>query len=1022
MAFVEEYDDGVVVWEENATNDHRWNAGGLGLVSVPIEIDPYANNQSRHQDSYFGEAYGGHIVVFDTVVWGKYGYTGRTALSYHFRRDTFHPITDDIYLVGLYGRVIHIHTDWTLIDPLPEGIFIVDQGGQARPPLFPLPPTGGWDGSYMCGGGTSVLIHVYHNYTLKGCIDFVSKDTLRYEMTVETTDGVPIPFLYVEMDIRDTWSSESRRYWELVNPGLDGSYYPPRFESGVYRFMTDENGRASLDIAMPSYAVDFDFVYRVPDAGIKWSSHLGYIGLNHSIRGRLLGNVVQEIFDPAVFVNANVIGNITISTDTTWSDALYQVGNLRIADGATLTVRNSTLLMHSNRSEVIGLSEVQVFFTDIEVEAGGRLEVYNTTIVPRERNAVVQFDCAGSFSFVDSVLDRFGTFEMVDSAALVVNTRFLRAGDDGIRMERSQVDIRDSTFEDINGHSLYLRDGSSARLTNVSCAYNYRLHLKTWMYPRGGEPWHLPAIKVESSQVAIECLTVGTRAMPPELTVFSEGSISNSTIDYTFESVRVDRSDIVLTNTDTTISIGDGSSVWLVNVSRLAEYWDRDATDSILYRRWWLDALIVNETIPVPEAEFKVTDADGLLIRHTHSGTDGRVPTTTLTQYVNTSSTHEDRCDYTLGARKNTRAWTELEVEMDRSRYVVIEIVDNLCPLVEPVPDQHLLGTKAYEYQIEATDPDSNYPLVYLDDTSLFDIGASTGLISFTPSNDDAGTHTVSITVEDDLGGSTSIAVVFFIEEYLNTPPVADAGPDQTVYLGTTVVLDGSGSHDVDGPIAGYSWDFGDGTPVGSGVEVTHDYSDHGVYTVTLTVTDDFGEMDTDTCTVTVLDNPPVADAGDDMTLLVDETGAFDGSGSYDVDGAIVSYSWDFGDGSAAASGVTATHPYAVAGTYTVTLTVTDDDGSTGTDTLTVTVLTPSEATEDLIDVVDDLDLPEGTNTSLVSKLEGAIAALEGSQYNAAINKIEAFINEVEAQRGKALTDEEADTLIALAEWIIANI
>ena len=61
-------------------------------------------------------------------------------------------------------------------------------------------------------------------------------------------------------------------------------------------------------------------------------------------------------------------------------------------------------------------------------------------------------------------------------------------------------------------------------------------------------------------------------------------------------------------------------------------------------------------------------------------------------------------------------------------------------------------------------------------------------------------------------------------------------------------------------------------------------------------------------------------------------------SGSYDSDGTISSYSWNFGDGSANGSGVTTSHSYTSSGTYTVTLTVTDDDDATDTETATITV------------------------------------------------------------------------------------
>jgi PKD repeat protein len=52
----------------------------------------------------------------------------------------------------------------------------------------------------------------------------------------------------------------------------------------------------------------------------------------------------------------------------------------------------------------------------------------------------------------------------------------------------------------------------------------------------------------------------------------------------------------------------------------------------------------------------------------------------------------------------------------------------------------------------------------------------------------------------------------------------------------------------------------------------------------------------------------------------------------------ISSYSWDFGDGSLAATGVRATHGYAAAGTYTVSLTVTSSTGRTASQTAVVTM------------------------------------------------------------------------------------
>lgn len=96
----------------------------------------------------------------------------------------------------------------------------------------------------------------------------------------------------------------------------------------------------------------------------------------------------------------------------------------------------------------------------------------------------------------------------------------------------------------------------------------------------------------------------------------------------------------------------------------------------------------------------------------------------------------------------------------------------------------------------------------------------------------------------------------------------------------------------------------------------------------------------TTTTTAPPVNQPPVAVAGPDMTLQVSELGVFNGLGSTDPEGQLVSYLWDFGDGTQSATSVIA-HSYPVAGTYTATLTVTDAGGLSDSDTLIVTVVQP---------------------------------------------------------------------------------
>ena len=73
------------------------------------------------------------------------------------------------------------------------------------------------------------------------------------------------------------------------------------------------------------------------------------------------------------------------------------------------------------------------------------------------------------------------------------------------------------------------------------------------------------------------------------------------------------------------------------------------------------------------------------------------------------------------------------------------------------------------------------------------------------------------------------------------------------------------------------------------------------------------------------------------------ETVTFDASASYDPDGSIASYQWDFGDGNVTTVGAPSiTHVYENCGNYTVTLTVTDNEGGASSISKAITVINPS--------------------------------------------------------------------------------
>ncbi|HKQ53664.1 MAG TPA: LamG-like jellyroll fold domain-containing protein [Pyrinomonadaceae bacterium] len=85
---------------------------------------------------------------------------------------------------------------------------------------------------------------------------------------------------------------------------------------------------------------------------------------------------------------------------------------------------------------------------------------------------------------------------------------------------------------------------------------------------------------------------------------------------------------------------------------------------------------------------------------------------------------------------------------------------------------------------------------------------------------------------------------------------------------------------------------------------------------------------------------PPVAQHGGPYSRTAGVNVQFNGGSSSDPDGQIVSYSWNFGDGTFG-TGVNPTHAYAGAGTYTVTLTVVDSAGDTATAQTTATISPP---------------------------------------------------------------------------------
>jgi PKD repeat protein len=197
------------------------------------------------------------------------------------------------------------------------------------------------------------------------------------------------------------------------------------------------------------------------------------------------------------------------------------------------------------------------------------------------------------------------------------------------------------------------------------------------------------------------------------------------------------------------------------------------------------------------------------------------------------------------------------------------------------------------------------------------------------------GTFTAVLTVTDDDGDEAVANVSVTIR---NRAPRAAIAGDAASVVGGLLRLDGRGSSDPDGKVVEWRWDFGDGSATGSGQTVNHAYARRGTFNVTLTVVDDDGATAAASWTVTVTNVAPVARITGAALVHSGEQVSLSGTTSYDLDGTITEYRWDFGDG-ATGVGPTMHHQYAKIGAYVVSLTVEDDGGLTSTVEVTVQVL-----------------------------------------------------------------------------------
>jgi hypothetical protein len=281
----------------------------------------------------------------------------------------------------------------------------------------------------------------------------------------------------------------------------------------------------------------------------------------------------------------------------------------------------------------------------------------------------------------------------------------------------------------------------------------------------------------------------------------------------------------------------------------------------------------------------------------------------------------------------------------------------NSIPAANAGPDQSTsVGSMVQLEGSGSTDVDGD-PLTFQWSFVSLPPGSTTALTSptaVTPAFqvDQPGTYVLQLIVNDGFASSPPDTVMVTTE---NRPPVADAGPDQTVALGATVQLTGTGSSDPDNDPLTFTWSLLS-IPPGTAAALsdphatnpTFQTAEPGMYIAQLIVNDGHINSMPETVTISTDNSMPIAIAGPDQTVTAGATVELDGSTSSDADGTPLQYSWAL---TARPSGSVATlsnesvvNPTFVAnlpGAYIAQLIVTDGVLVSAADTLMITAVAP---------------------------------------------------------------------------------
>src|SRR5207302_1969678 len=292
-------------------------------------------------------------------------------------------------------------------------------------------------------------------------------------------------------------------------------------------------------------------------------------------------------------------------------------------------------------------------------------------------------------------------------------------------------------------------------------------------------------------------------------------------------------------------------------------------------------------------ATANITDRDHRVVAFSANVSGGTPPYTYRWSFGDANSSMEANPNHTYSEGGRYPVQLIVEDSAANRAYSIVDVVLGGPPVITNVsisPNPTYVNQYTY-FNAVGDDPDGSIVNWHWNfgDGSTWDASYSSAYHYYSA----LGTYNVTVTARGNDGLETSASRLV---QVLDQPPYACfyISPNPTVVGYPTSFYDCS--YDPDGYIASSSWDFGDGTN-GTGSYVYHTFASAGSYLVRLTVVDNAGMTSflNQTVSVNVNQLPVTRFSYSPSDPIAGQGIYFNGYASYDPDGYITYWTWDFG-------------------------------------------------------------------------------------------------------------------------------